>query len=280
MRQIIPYIRFWGGYTLFVFIIVYAITKMPVEVMTLRWQWLIPVLIALLIMFSIQVKQVTLFLDCHGIKHDWLWPALFTSKKGILNTVMPAKTGSLVLIQMLTKHYNVIWYQYVSYSIFSAITALVISALAIVWLIEGLTIMILATLIFITLNYLVSKNYASIYQAKSTQIFLMASLMYFTMLAIFWMLLNGLGLDSTLTQASQFAVASNTLAQVSITPGNIGVREFVLGLISPYISIPPSIGVLAGGIFFVFRTIVYAVIMACLDNLFFQNENKSGRKPS
>ena len=103
-----------------------------------------------------------------------------------------------------------------------------------------------------------------------------AAFMYLSMIGIFWAMLNGLGYDASLLQASQYAVASNTLAQVSITPGNIGVRELVLGLISPYLSVPATVGVLAGGVFFVLRTIVYGLFMIILDRII-RNRSESGR---
>lgn len=276
VNQPLQKIRFWAGYFLFISIISYAIYKTPADIFNVDIYWMTAGLLFIVLMFCIQSIQVYIFLGSHNIKYKLLWPALFTARKGILNTVMPAKTGSLVLVGMLTNHYDVKWYQYVKYSAVGAIIALVVSLLSVIWMLFGFIIFLLLVIVYFSSLHLVSRYYTRLYINRGIAMSVAAAFMYLSMIGIFWAMLNGLGYDASLLQASQYAVASNTLAQVSITPGNIGVRELVLGLISPYLSVPATVGVLAGGVFFVLRTIVYGLFMIILDRII-RNRSESGR---
>ena len=67
--------------------------------------------------------------------------------------------------------------------------------------------------------------------------------------------------------ASYFAIALNALATVSTTPGNLGVREILLGAMAPYLSVSASAGILAGAIFQALRLALNGIALLGLERI-------------
>jgi uncharacterized membrane protein YbhN (UPF0104 family) len=84
---------------------------------------------------------------------------------------------------------------------------------------------------------------------------------YICHLLIFWALLQDLSNHIGFYEASVFAIATITLSLISITPGNIGVRELMLSLLAPYLSLPMSVGVIISALIHVIRTVLCAIIL-------------------
>jgi hypothetical protein len=76
-----------------------------------------------------------------------------------------------------------------------------------------------------------------------------------------------MGVSVGFLPASYFAVTLNALGTVSATPGNMGVREVVLGAMAPYLSVSVSAGILAGAVFQVLRLAVNGLALLSLERI-------------
>lgn len=253
------------GYLLFITAIIYALSKTPQEIWDVDPVWIIPATLFTAASLFIQILQLKVFLDFHNQKIDWEWITLFTIRKGILNTFLPAKSGTFVLLHTLTKKYEVSWKDYVHYMIFSSPVTLFISLIFLVSLFIDPLIFIVILILLILLSYVLRKYFSFSYIKCLPVIIWYAFFLYFIFLAILWCLLLGLGYNISLYEASCFAIAINALSQISITPGNLGVREVILGILAPYLALPVSVGILAGAILFALRVGVSAVILVIME---------------
>lgn len=264
-RGFLAGLRFWGGYGLFGVVVAYAFYHAPDELWKLRLQWVVVAAFAMIVMMIFQTLQVIVFLRIHHVKHGWYWPTLFTVKKGILNAVLPARAGTLVLMHMLTRRYAVKWHQYLRFTLVAASASLVMSALAVAWLIL-VPVQFLFLFLGVALScYLLARLFPGYYVGRSLTLLIIASGLFGTMLLAFWCVLKGMGISVEFRDASYFAIAVNILAQLPLTPGNMGIREVVTGIVAPYVLLGVSTGILVGGIFHVLRTAVYALVMLTLE---------------
>lgn len=265
MKPSLILIKQIAGYLLFLIAIVYALSKTPTEIWNLNPLWVIPAILLTLISLFIQVLQLKIFIDFHKKSFDWKWAILFTVRKAILNTFLPAKSGTLVLLHTLTEKYNVSWKDYVHFMIFSSLVTLFISFLFSLLFFIRLELIFIVIFFIFLISIIFSKKYSFSYIKCLPPIFLYAFILYFIFLGILWCILISLGYNITFIDASLFAIAVNALSQISVTPGNLGVRETLLGVLAPYIALPVSVGILAGAILFAFRIITSAVLLAILE---------------
>ena len=261
----LPRVRFFAGYILFGGVIVYAVFHAPEEVWRIAPAWLILTLCVIILMLLIQWAQVIIFLKAQGVKSGWYWSLMFTVKKGVLNAVLPAKTGTLVLMHMLTRHYPVRWHDYLRFSLTAGVASLIISALALSWLLFPFTLFALLLLATLAVCFVASRVMSAFYMASLPILLFNGLGLYSCVLFIFWSILGGLGYSIGFRDASYFSVTLNTLAQLTLTPGNIGVREAVMGILAPYLALPVAVGIIAGGVFHVLRTAVYGVMLLVLN---------------
>ena len=256
--------RFVAGYALFGGVLIYAFRRAPEEVWRLAPGWLALALGVIVLMMLMQWAQVTLFLRAHDVRPGWYWPLMFTLKKGILNTVLPAKSGTLVLVHLLIQRYPVRWHDYLQFSMTAGVASLIISALALAWLIFSPAIFFLVLLATLVVSYVASRKISAFYMTHLPMLLLNGLGQYACVLLAFWSILSGLGYFIGIRDASYFGVALNTLAQFTITPGNVGVRESVMGMLAPYLAMPVAVGIIAGGVFYVLRTVVFGAMLAAL----------------
>lgn len=257
--------RFFAGYVLFGAVIVYAVLRAPDQVWKIAPAWLILTLCVITVMLLLQWAQVVVFLRAQGVRSGWYWSVNFTVKKGVLNAVLPAKTGTLALMHMLTRHYPVRWHDYLRFSLTAAVASLIISALAMVWLLLSSPLFALVLLATLAVCYAASRAVSAFYMTHLPVLLLIGLGQYSCVLLIFWSILSGLGYVIGFRDASYFSVALNTLAQLTLTPGNIGVREAVMGMLAPYLALPVAVGIIAGGVFHVLRTATYGVMLIALN---------------
>jgi hypothetical protein len=258
-------IRAVFGYALFGVAVIYALAHAPDEFWHLDLLGVSIAVGSMPAMMALQSVQVVLFLRGRGVRHGWYWPLLFTAKKGVLNAVLPARTGTLALMYMLTRHYPVKWHQYLRFSLVAAAASLVVSGIAAAWLLLSPLQFVLVPPFILATAWGVARGYPDTYFAQMFPLLLVGAGLFLTMLTGFWGVLLGLGHQIGFRQACYFATVLNTLAQVSVTPGNIGVRELLLGALAPYLALSMSVGIIAGGVFHVVRTSVYAGIMFILE---------------
>ena len=258
-------IRIWVGYVAFVAALVYGLANAPDEVWRIEPVWLALAVAVLAVSILFQVLQVIIFLRCHGISGEWFVAALFTLRKGVLNVLLPARSGTLLVLRTLTKRYSLKWYDYVYFSVAASIASLDVSIIAagFVWL-GWQAGMVLALVSILAAKFI--PGYVRLrYLERIGELLLVAAGIYLSFLAGFWCLINGLGWELTVGQAATFAIALNLLALVSITPGNLGVREGLLGVVAPLLSLPISVGILVGACFYVLRLLVSSVFLAALE---------------
>ena len=257
---------------LFFSAIVYGLSKTPKEILQLELLWLLPATLLTIITLIIQILQVHVFVRHHELQTDWHWIALFTIRKALLNTFMPAKTGTVILLHTLTKRYPVKWNQYVYFMILSSLISIIISAIIFIGLITHPVHIITGFFTFIIIYFLLKPHFKLKYLDCVPILFPYAICMYLTILGILWCILLGFGYEMDFFRASCFAVALNTLAQVAITPGNIGTRETLLGILAPYLSLPISIGILSGAVLFTLRIAITSLLLILLESRIIPNE--------
>lgn len=266
--------RYWLGMSLFFIAVIYSVHKAPDTIWNLDFGWLTLVIVFVLIMFVAEILQFVLFLKYHKIKSSLLIPIRFTIQKSILNSLLPAKSGTLLILHILTRHYRLGWYEYLKYMITASVMMLVVSGTAFLGILLSPFLFYPFVVMLFLGSWFVGRRIQWGYLGQTMPLLLVSICLYMCRLLIFWALLRSIGDSVGFTEASYFAIVTSVLAQVSITPGNIGVREVILGVISPYLSLPLSLGVIVGATFQVFRVVVYGIILLIVD-VFFRNRFSS-----
>ena len=141
----------------------------------------------------------------------------------------------------------------------------IISTLALFGILLPSSIFTLLLILVLGSSLVLRKYLHDSYFRESFFLLLTGAGIYLCRLFIFWTILQALGTPVSFKFASYFAIITNILAQIPITPGNIGVREAVFALISPLLALSSSIGVLIGAIFQVLRLILYSMLMFVVD---------------
>lgn len=259
------WIRISIGYAAFVAAVVYGLKNAPAAAWQIDPAWLALAIIAMGISIFFQVVQVVIFLRAHEVSGEWFVASLFTLRKTVLNVLLPARSGTLLVLQTLTKRYPVKWYQYVHFSLVASAASLGVSvvAAAFVWLgwREGLVLSVAG----IVATMVIARNVRLRYVDRMGGLLVVATGMYISFLMGFWCLINGLGWNLNIGQAAVFAILMNLLALVSITPGNLGVREAMLGAVAPLLSVPVSVGILVGACVYVIRLLLGAALLLVLE---------------
>jgi len=263
--QIWSKVKYWVGYGLFAVTITYGLWRTPPQLWQIKPVWLLIATLVALAMFFLQAWQVMIFLKYHQIQPHWLYPALFTARKSVLNTVLPAKTGTLVLIKMLTDVYQLKWYNFIVFILIASIASVLVSLLGAVWLLFPLIYTLLLLLLIMVIIYFSVRFTLFVYARCFPALLLIALGLYLATIIAFYCLLRGIGCQLSFVDISYFAIALNVLAQFSFTPGNIGIREVVVGIMAPYVSLPISMGVIASAVFYIIRLIVYSVVLFWLE---------------
>lgn len=268
-KNLLNQLRYWLGYSLFGILIIYTLYNAPKELWRLQPVWLLATVLFIGLMLVFELAQFFVFLHHHQQSRiDFLVPLRITTRKSILNAALPAKTGTLLLLKMVTDSYHLEWHNYLRFVIVATIIMLFISLLAASSLILPLTGFVVLFVLILTIAFL-SKYFirTSYYQNTFTLLWIGIGV-YLCRVMIFWTILKATGTVVSFKDASYFAIVTNTLAQFPITPGNIGVREALFSLLSPYLALPMSIGVLVGAIFQGLRMMVYAIIMVVTDFIY------------
>lgn len=251
-----------AGYLLFAAATGYGLWHAPPQTWTLEPLWLGAAVLLALFLLLLQTLHVALFLRHHRLEQNWLWLTLFTTRKGVLNTLMPAKTGTLVLLRMLTSNYPQLrWHDYLRYMLLGMLVTLLASLLALAGLLLGPAAGALLTLAAFGLCLLLSRVRRA-YLPCLPGLFLLAGASYLVLLGAIWAVLQGMGHPLDFVQASALGITLNTLSQLAITPGNLGARELLLGLVGQRVQIPVALGILSGAAFFVIRLAVFAAVQA------------------
>ncbi len=258
-------VKYWFGYGLFAVAIAYGLWHTPPELWQIQPVWLLIATLVALAMFLLQGWQLMIFLKYHHVQRHWLYPALFTARKSVLNTVLPAKTGTLVLVTMLTNLYQLKWYNFIVFMLIASIASLLVSLLGVVWLLFPLRYTLLLLLLILVITYFSIRYTLFVYASCFPLLLIIACGLYLSTILAFFCLLRGIGFQLSFIDISYFAVVLNALAQFPFTPGNVGVREVVVGIMAPYVSLPISIGVIASAVFYIIRLLVYSVILFWLE---------------
>ncbi len=256
---------YYIGYFLFFSLVGYSLYKAPDILWHLDPWWLLLTVAGILVMLVVEVFQFRIFLRHHGMRSSILPPVLFSVKKAILNSILPAKTGTLFLLHTITETYGLKWHSYIRYMLVVTCIMLLVSVIAVcalllpAWAGGALTAAILLA------GGLAGNLSIRGYFRQMFWLLVVGFSLYGCRLFIFWTILRATGSATGLSEAACFAIVTNILAQVSITPGNIGIREAILGGLAPYLSLSLSIGVIVGALFQVLRIVIYAIVMVSLD---------------
>jgi uncharacterized membrane protein YbhN (UPF0104 family) len=83
--------------------------------------------------------------------------------------------------------------------------------------------------------------------------------------ALLYCVLRGLGFGVGATDAAYLAVVLNVLAQISITPGNLGAREVAMGAIAPHVGVPIAVAILGSSLMVVLRLGLHGALCGALE---------------
>lgn len=257
--------KYWLGYSLFFIAVTYGLWNPPPELWKIKPTWLLLASLVAVVMFILQGWQVKVFLKYHNIQTDWLYPALFTARKSVLNTILPARSGTFILMKMLTNTYHLKWFDFIKFILIASIASLLVSVLGGIWLFLPIIYSLLFLFIILVIIGLSIRYSLFVYASCFPSLLLIAFGLYFSTIMAFFCLLRGFGNMISIADISYLAVALNILAQFSFTPGNVGVREVIVGIIAPHISLPISTGIIASAIFYIIRLVVYSIILFWLE---------------
>ncbi|MFE8032938.1 hypothetical protein [Thiohalocapsa marina] len=219
----------------------------------------------ILIMFALQQAQVSVFLRAHELRPGWLYPALFNARRGILNTLLPARSGTFLLMRGLTERYGVQWQHFLLFFVLASLMSVYVSAIALVWVIWPWAYSVGMLTASAALCAILSRRSRFRYAATLPSLLLLAIGLYLANTILLFCVLRGIGYGVCLTEAAYLAVVLNILAQISITPGNLGVREIVMGAIAPHFGLPIAVGILASSLMVVLRLGLYGVLWGVLE---------------
>ncbi len=258
--------RLAAGYTLFVALLVYAVRQWPDAVWDIEVDWLFLCALPMLVLALLQAGQVAVFLRVHEVHAGSWWVFEFAARRGALNALVPGRIGTLIMLREVTQLGRVRWQDYLGFSLLQSVQALAVSGLVLAALILPAWQAVALAMVVALVTVLFRKRVSAVYRRAFWPLFLLAVGIYLVLLAAFWMVLLALGLDVGVAQAGYFGVLLNGLAQVAITPGNMGVREALVGLMAKYVALPVSTGILAGAVFHAIRIAVYsaAILVARL----------------
>ena len=261
-------IKYPLGIFLFISVTTYGMSHAPHEILNISPSWLIASLGSLLLMFAVQQWQVHIFLKTKSVTPGLLYPALFTARKGMLNTILPAKTGTILLLHTLCDNYDVKWHDFLVFSVVASAVSIYISAQFLIFLIFPTLNGLISTTIVISASIYISTKHKYKLARHLPELLINSLFMFITISFTYYCILRGMGFELSRIQATYFAVILNTLAQVAITPGNIGIRETILGLTAPYLSLPISVGIISGAVLLTLRLAIYSLIWAIIEWLY------------
>jgi len=89
--------------------------------------------------------------------------------------------------------------------------------------------------------------------------------MFATFTGGLWSLFQGFGYALPPRETITMAVILNTMALVNVTPGNMGIREMVMGAISPILFVPISVGILVAAAFFSTRIAIVGLLLGGME---------------
>jgi hypothetical protein len=262
------------GYALFALAIAYGLGHAPPELWQLQPLWLFPSLGVVMLMFFLQQWQVSVLLRYHGASSDWLYPVLFNARKGLLNTLLPARSGTLLLLHTLKEKYAIQWRDFLFFYLVASVASLWVSVLAGVWLLLPWAYSAVLFLLGLALAYYSARHVRFRYASCLPSLVFIAFSLFLATIAVFYCLLRGLGYALTVGEVAYFAVVLNVLAQIAITPGNIGVREVVMGLVAPFVALPAAVGIVASSLLLALRVGFYGLVWGFLEWLYWRMQTR------
>lgn len=264
MKDKIKYIL---GYLFFIAIVSYGVINTDFsKISKISIGWLLVSIAVSIVMYLAQYLQIKIFLRYHNVTNQWIKTAIFTAKKGALNTILPARGGTLVLLASFIKNNNLKYKDFILFMLVSGLTSITLSFVGFFFIfmdkIYGLIIVGITILVIVN-----AKKIKIPYGEILFKIYLISLTFFGCNLLLVFCILRGLNYGVNFLGASYFTIALNILSQFSFTPGNMGVREATMGLISPYLSIPISVGITSGAVLLFIRLCSCSFIVLFLELL-------------
>ena len=174
---------------------------------------------------------------------------------------MPFRTGTLLMLQMLTNQYSVSSIDFVGFMVIASMYSLFFSVMGVIWLFMPEVWFAFSLILFLLILSVTRYSSRIPFSGCVWPLFFLALGLFATFTAALWVLFLGFGHELAPRQTVTMAVILNTLALVNVTPGNMGIREMVMGAIAPLLSVPIAIGILAGAAFFAIRIAVVGLLL-------------------
>lgn len=252
-----------AGLVLFAAIVVVAFYRAPPDVSRLRIGWLALAIALSAVGTLIQGLQNVAFMRQENASASLAWSVWFASEKAWMNSILPAKAGTAGAIMMLHKRHGLSWSRYVRFMVFCSGTNAVASVAAlIVMLSPGIATALLAAVAFVILTAALRLVY------RLTWGWLYAlGVLGLVNLAVLsagvGACIRGLGYAAGVSDIAPIGVALNLLSIVAITPGNFGVREAALSLLTPLMPLGFSV-VIQGSTCYVFSRLITTLGLATM----------------
>lgn len=243
---------------------VYAVRHQPPEMRDIAPGWLaLGSLLALASTF-LQAIHTHVFLAERPIAGRLLVATWLTAERAWLNTLLPAKAGTLTAMAVISSKLGISMARYVRFAVLSATVTAMISLVGVAALLVQDPWARAAIIASVLLLVPASRW---IYPVLPGQAFSLVGSGILTLLTIsagISTCIVGLGHASLTTQDSaSIGLVLNLLSVVAITPGNFGVRELLLAAVSPILEVDMAV-VLQGSACYVVLRLAASALLAML----------------
>jgi len=252
------------GFAIFAGALAFALHRAAPRIEQIDVVWVIPMCLVVLASLAVQMEQIIVFLRSRGGEETRRWAAWFASEKAWLNVAIPAKAGTIGAVAVIVKRHGLPWTEYVAFMLLCSLLTAAVSLGGILFLflnaLVALSACLVLGLVLIAMPRLPGDRGRS-------------SRLYLLILALANLLGISLGLVSALRVlgiAGEFVelfpagIALNLLSLASLTPGNFGVRETILAMLSPMLTVTFAEVTLAASLFIIARLAVAFVLATLL----------------
>lgn len=227
-----------SGLLLFAIIASYAIYNSPPDLSKIKSTELFAGFLLSALAIYVQGLQISIFLQNEVAAKNPIWTTWIVAEKAWVNSIFPAKAGTMTSLLVMQKKWNISWLDYSRFIFFCGLVTGIISIFSAIILIFPYWSICLAVSCILALAISILQKIAYPLSYKnSVYIVGLAILTILILSAGIGACIHGLGYTAELKDYIAIGITLNLLSIISVTPGNFGIREICLGLLSPLLPI-------------------------------------------